>query len=88
MGSTASKKEEPLETKDVKEDERGDNKTSSEEEQEYKGDNQENKEPVIEEEIVPEFSPQVRSFLTAPGVSSVYFIKEFVKECFNIMFYV
>lgn len=71
MGTTTSKQEKS-ESKEVKNDEIGDGKTPPVEQNEYKGDEQEQKdekEPVIEEEIVPTDSIQVRSFLAAPGVS-------------------
>lgn len=66
MGTSTSKQE-VTESKEVKNDEIGD--APPVEQNEYKGDEHDRKEPVIEEEIVPTDSIQVRSFLAAPGVS-------------------
>lgn len=70
MGTATSRQEESVENKNVTDDKSDDSgKPTDEEQNEYKGDNAEEKEPVVEEEILPTDGIQVRSFLTAPGVS-------------------
>ncbi len=70
MGTATSRKEEP-ETNHVNDYESGDSKRPTDEEQnEYKGDKvEDDKEPVIEEEIVPTNGIQVRSIIRTPVVS-------------------
>lgn len=70
MGTTTSKQDES-EKKIENNDESSDVNTPTDKEQnEYKGGaNQDEKEPVVEEEIVPIDGIQVRSFLSAPAVS-------------------
>lgn len=81
MGSTTSKRDESSETKDVKDNEKGENEILSKEE--HEGDNQGYREPVAEEKILPKFSPQAQSCFTAPGVSesSDYFFRICEKMC-------
>lgn len=74
MGTATSKREE-----NVKIDE---NLTVTKEERnEYKGDNEENKVPVVEEEIVPTEGIQVRSFLGAPIVRFFFDFNDDVIKC-------
>lgn len=74
MGTATSTQNESVEIKEVtstKEDESRDTKLPSEEATENNGGNQDDKEPVVEEEIVPEVSRQVRSIITAPKVNCI-----------------
>lgn len=70
MGTATSRQEESK-TKQVKDDDIGDSKRPTDEEQnEYKGDKvEDDKEPVTEEEIVPTNGIQVRSIIGTPIVS-------------------
>lgn len=69
MGTTTSKQEESGSTNVKNDNDSGDSRAPTEKPNENTGDEQDEKEPVIEDEIVPSESIQVRSFLAAPGVS-------------------
>ena len=69
MGTATSKQEESEKKIENNTESNDVNTQTDKERNEYKGDNQDGKEPVVEEEIVPIHGIQVRSFLSAPVVS-------------------
>lgn len=72
MGTATSRQDESQGIKDFKEDKRDDTEIPSVEENQNKSDNPDEKEPVVEEEIVPEVSHRVRSIITTPKVSQLF----------------
>lgn len=69
MGTTTSKQDDSGSSNVKNDNDSSDSKASTEEQSKHTVDEQVQKEPVIEDEIVPTESIQVRSFLAAPGVS-------------------